>query len=73
MLNNNEFIDELDTLLKKYNASIEWGCSQGSDTHGIHDECMTVTNGKGETLLHIDGGCLSSYEIKLLKGLNNAK
>lgn len=67
MLNNNDFINELDTLLKKYNAAIEWGCSQCSDMYGIYDERMTVTNGKGETLLHIDGGCISSYEIKLLK------
>lgn len=69
MLNNNEFIDELDALLKKYNAAIEWGCAQCSDTHGIYDERMTVSNSKGETLLHIEGGCISSYEIKQLKGL----
>jgi hypothetical protein len=67
MLNNNDFINELDALLKKYNASIDWGCAACTDTHGIYDERMTVTNGNGETLLHIDGGCISSYEIKLLK------
>lgn len=67
MLNNQEFIDELDALLTKYNASIEWGCHHSSDLHGVYDERMTVTNGKGETLLHIDGCGISSYEIKLLK------
>ena len=67
MLNNQEFINELDEFLKKYNASIQWGCAQCSDTHGIYGEHMTITNGKGETLLNIDGGCISSYEIKLLK------
>lgn len=64
---NQQFIDELDALLKKYNASIDRGCHQSSDLHGVYDECMTVTNRKGETLLRIDGGCISSYEIKLLK------
>jgi hypothetical protein len=67
MLNNPEFINELDVLLKKYNASIQWDCSQCSDTHGIYDERMIVINGKGETLLDIAGGCISNYEIKLLK------
>jgi sulfur relay (sulfurtransferase) complex TusBCD TusD component (DsrE family) len=62
-----EFIKELDALLTKYNASIDWGCAQCSDTHGIYDERMTVTNGKGETLLYLDGGTISSYELKQLK------
>lgn len=64
---NQQFIEELDSLLTKYNASIDWGCSECSDTHGIYDERMTVTNRKGETLLHLDGGTISSYEIKQLK------
>lgn len=56
---------ELQALLTKYNATIDWGCSPCSDTHGIYDECMEVTDDKGNSLLRIDGGSISAYDIKL--------
>lgn len=60
----NDFTTELLTLLVKYNASIDWVCGPCSDTHGIYDEQMTVTDNKGNELLCIDGGTISAYEIK---------
>lgn len=35
--NKKEFLKDLKALLEKYNASITWTCSEGSDTYGIHD------------------------------------
>jgi len=63
---NVEFIEELNTLLTKYNASIHWGCDSGSDLHGVTGEYMAVTDQKDKTLLMVDGACISAYEIKLL-------
>jgi len=60
----NDFTAELLALLTKYNASIDWGCASCSDTHGIYDEHMTVTDNKGNELLRVDCGTISAYEIK---------
>ena len=39
----NEFKKELKALLDKYNASIEVGCSDCSDLHGVYDKHLLVT------------------------------
>ena len=61
-----QFIDELNNLLEKYNASIVWGCSDYSDLHGVTGQYMQVQT-KGAILLHVDGDCISTYEINQLK------
>ena len=38
-----KFKKELKALLGKYNAALGWECDEGSDTHGIQGEQMTVT------------------------------
>jgi len=38
----NDFITELKDLLKKHNAQIDFECSDGSDTHGIHDANLSI-------------------------------
>lgn len=40
--NNREFIIELKTLLKKYNASIEFMLDDCSDLYGISGEEMSI-------------------------------
>ncbi|ALE20595.1 hypothetical protein ADP64_000077 [Achromobacter phage phiAxp-2] len=40
-----EFLAKLAALLKEYDAEISWSCGPCSDTHGIYDECMTVSIG----------------------------
>lgn len=39
---NLNFRKEFKALLEKYNASIDFSCSDGSDTYGIYDEKMVV-------------------------------
>lgn len=59
----NEFQIELKALLDKYNATISWGCSPCSDTHGIYDEYMIVWGKDDNILLKLDGGYIDSYSI----------
>lgn len=42
-MNEKEFLDKLDTLLKEYGASIMWQCGEGSDTYGIYDSHLIIT------------------------------
>ena len=42
MANIDDFAKELKDLLIKYNASIGWRCSEGSDTHGIYGEELYI-------------------------------
>jgi hypothetical protein len=48
MANIIQFKKELARLLKKHGASINWECGEGSDTHGIYDEKITVLLGDGQ-------------------------
>lgn len=52
------FKRELRELLQKYNASIEVGYADCSDTHGMYDEHMAVSfrNGKSERLTEYGWG-----------------
>lgn len=38
-----EFRSKLEELLKEYNASIDFTCSPCSDTHGIHDDAISIS------------------------------
>lgn len=39
----NEFLNELHSLLEKYNASIEWCCDVCSDLHGVYDSHLEIS------------------------------
>jgi len=62
-MSNNGFKTELVNLLKKYDASICWGCHWSSDLHGVHGEHMKITTKDGEILLELQGDTISVYEI----------
>lgn len=40
-----EFAVELENLLKKYSASIDWTCADCSDLHGVYDDKLVVNFG----------------------------
>ena len=42
-----EFLKELQTLLEKHKAAINFDCCSSSDTHGIYDAGIEVTVGHG--------------------------
>jgi hypothetical protein len=53
-------LDELATLLAKYNASIDYDCS---DTYGISWEAMEITIGR-DTVARFDGWSIDVHELK---------
>ncbi len=57
-----EFLKELKKLLKTYNVSIGFKVSDSSDTYGLSDERMVVTQSK-DTWLTVDGWHLSYKDI----------
>lgn len=52
------FMQELNELLKKYDATIEANCGKASDLHGVYDEHMVVVFGSRESHRVSDGWCL---------------
>lgn len=62
-LTRKSFKIELKALLKKYNATIGFGASDGSDWYGIHGEYMYASvNGKDFRLC--DGMRITDSELK---------
>ena len=57
-----EFLKELKKLLKTYSVSIGFKVSDSSDTYGLSDERMVVTQSK-DTWLTVDGWHLSYKDI----------
>ena len=51
---NIEFRKELRALLEKYNASIDFSCSDCSDTHGIYDAKMVACFTLSDRMLAFD-------------------
>lgn len=51
---NIEFRKELKALLEKYNASIDFSCSDGSDTHGIYDAKMVACFNLSDRMIAFD-------------------
>ena len=43
-----EFLTELQALLEKYDATIGWGCAEGSDMEGIFDDHIYIDIGMHE-------------------------
>lgn len=50
MNDNKEFLDKLKALLWEYNMSINFACSDGSDTHGINDGRIEIEDSKGKVI-----------------------
>ena len=57
-----EFLKELKKLLKTYNVSIGFNVSYSSDTYGLSDERMVITQ-SNDTWLTVDGWHLSYKDI----------
>lgn len=59
-----KFKKELRELLNKYSATIAWDCSEGSDTHGIYEDWMSVVvNGQAERVTN--GRYIDKHDIKI--------
>lgn len=43
-----EFLTKLANLLDEYNVDIEFTCSEGSDTYGLYDDRIIVSERKTE-------------------------
>lgn len=47
----NEFLTKLANLLDEYNADIEFICSEGSDTSGLYDDRIIISERKTEKVI----------------------
>jgi len=58
-------LKELKELLFKYDVSIEFTCSDCSDTHGIYDAHMTISQNKHpwNTIFKTQGWGISSQDL----------
>lgn len=65
MTQKNEFLIKLKDLLKEYDVSIGFNCSDCSDTHGIYDAHMIIYQNKSpwKTIFKTGGWELSSEDI----------
>jgi len=57
-----KFLEELKALLKKYNASINFCVSDGSDTYGLHNERLEITV-DNKTIHKVQGWGLDSTDL----------
>lgn len=63
---NINFRKELKVLLEKYNASIDFSCSDCSDTHGIYDAKMVACFTLSDRMLAFDlskGWCVDKQDF----------
>lgn len=65
MSQQTEFLIKLKELLKEYDVNIGFNCSDGSDTHGIYDAHMVISQNKSpwKTIFKNKGWELSSEDI----------
>lgn len=62
-VDRNKFLNELHSLLEKYNASIYWACSDDSDVHGVYDSHLGISlNGINEICFSDD--IIDSNDVK---------
>ena len=57
------FLSELKALLTKYDVSIGWELGDGSDTHGIYDEKVVISDKDGEPIYTANGYSLDTSDI----------
>lgn len=65
MSQQTEFLIKLKELLKEYDVNIGFNCSDCSDTHGIYDAHMVISQNKSpwKTIFKTGGWELSSEDI----------
>lgn len=61
-MTDSEFIKKLHDLLHEAGAVISWSCGDGSDTHGIYGESISIAR-NGKDLISVDGDCLDADDI----------
>ena len=60
-----ELLKDLKILLEKYDVSIGFDFGEGSDTHGIYEECIVVSSNKtDENIFEIEGYFLSASDLE---------
>ena len=59
-----EFLEDLESLLRKHNVSICLYYDDASDTYGMYDERMVILNNKEEELLSVPGYGMDASDIK---------
>lgn len=59
----NEFLKELHSLLEKYNATIEWCCSDCSDLHGVYASHLEIHLNDSEEI-HFRYDNIDSNDVK---------
>ena len=61
---NEEFLKDLRSLLKKHNVSIYFDFGEGSDTHGMYNECIVISNDEtDEELIRVEGYGMDASDI----------
>jgi len=65
MSQQTEFLIKLKELLKEYDVNIGFYCSDSSDTHGIYDAHMVISQNKSpwKTIFKTRGWEISSEDI----------
>ena len=57
-----EFLKDLYRVLERHNGSINWNCSEGSDTHGVYDSHLEIAIGR--KTVRLDGHFMTKNGIK---------
>ena len=65
-VDRNKFLNELHSLLEKYNASIEWICSDYSDLHGVYDSHLEINLNDTKKICFSDDSIDSNDVKKML-------
>lgn len=66
-----EFLSKLKDLMAEYGASISFTCGPCSDTHGLHDEAITIdilkenarSSWDEEEIFRVDGWGLTASDL----------
>lgn len=58
-----KFLKELKELLTKYSAEISFKCGDGSDTHGLYDERIEISDKNGNEFITSWGYWLTASDI----------
>lgn len=61
-MENQIFLSELKALLKKHNASIEFTCSDCSDTHGLYNDQIQICINE-KPILNTNSWSLTHFDI----------
>lgn len=62
-VDKNKFLNELHSLLEKYNASIEWCCDDSSDLRGVYASHLEINLNDSENI-HFCNDSIDSNDVK---------